>query len=611
MKRIILTLLLFISVIGNVLADDVTFVASAPKSVVLGQRFRLTYTVNTTDAKEPVIADMPDFDILSGPNISTQQSYSSVNGKTTSSVSVTFTYILLPKSEGEFTIQPAKINAKGKDITSNSLSIKVLPEDKASSAAQNGDRRQGGNTSANISNEDLFMRATLSKTKVYEQEAVLLTYKVYSAVNLTNLSFPTPELKGFNIQEVELPQEKQFELEHYNGRNYNTIVWRQFVLFPQQSGKLEIPSLDFEAVVAVQNRRSVDPFEMMFSGFSGYVEVKKVLKTKPLSLEVEKLPFGKPADYSGGVGEFTIGSTINNTKLKTNSEFTLKVIVKGTGNMRLLGNPQFELPTEFESYDPVIENNFRLTANGFKGEKVYEYLITPKASGTYTIPSAHLSFFNTSTGSYETLKTQEYTVEVEKGSEAALTLIDNTQINKEKGKVLASDIRHIKYGDEGKAEKSIFFGSSRYMLSYAISLLLVLLFLVIYRKKVAENANTSLVRTKKANKVATRRLKVAKTLMKENKVNEFYDEILKAMWGYTSDKLSIPMSQLSKENIASTLLSRGVSDELVTEFQEILSEGEFARYAPGDKEAAMERLYTMSINVISKMENSIKNGSAR
>ena len=611
MKRIILTLLLFISVIGNVLADDVTFVASAPKSVVLGQRFRLTYTVNTTDAKEPVIADMPDFDILSGPNISTQQSYSSVNGKTTSSVSVTFTYILLPKSEGEFTIQPAKINAKGKDITSNSLSIKVLPEDKASSAAQNGDRRQGGNTSANISNEDLFMRATLSKTKVYEQEAVLLTYKVYSAVNLTNLSFPTPELKGFNIQEVELPQEKQFELEHYNGRNYNTIVWRQFVLFPQQSGKLEIPSLDFEAVVAVQNRRSVDPFEMMFSGFSGYVEVKKVLKTKPLSLEVEKLPFGKPADYSGGVGEFTIGSTINNTKLKTNSEFTLKVIVKGTGNMRLLGNPQFELPTEFESYDPVIENNFRLTANGFKGEKVYEYLITPKASGTYTIPSAHLSFFNTSTGSYEILKTQEYTVEVEKGSEAALTLIDNTQINKEKGKVLASDIRHIKYGDEGKAEKSIFFGSSRYMLSYAISLLLVLLFLVIYRKKVAENANTSLVRTKKANKVATRRLKVAKTLMKENKVNEFYDEILKAMWGYTSDKLSIPMSQLSKENIASTLLSRGVSDELVTEFQEILSEGEFARYAPGDKEAAMERLYTMSINVISKMENSIKNGSAR
>ncbi|MBR5813793.1 MAG: protein BatD [Bacteroidaceae bacterium] len=608
MKRIILTLLLFISVIGNLFADDITFVASAPKSVVLGQHFRLTYTVNTTDAKEPQIADMPDFEILSGPNISTQQSYSNINGKTTSSVSVTFTYILLPKNEGDFTIQPAKINAKGEEYTSNSLSIKVLPEDKASSASQGGGRRvQNSNNSANITSEDLFMRATLSKTKVYEQEAVLLTYKVYSAVNLTNLSFPTPELKGFNIQEVELPKEKQFELEHYNGRNYNTIVWRQFVLFPQQSGTLEIPSLDFEAVVAVQNRRSADPFEMMFNGFAGYVDVKKMLKTKALKLDVEKLPSGRPADYSGGVGDYSISATISDTKLKTNSEFTLKVIVKGSGNMRLLGNPQLDLPTEFESYEPVVDNKFKLTSNGFKGEKVYEYLITPKASGTYTIPAAHMSFFNTSTGKYETISTQSFTVEVEKGSETVPTVIDNTQISKEKGKILASDIRHIKYGDEAASvADGTFFTSTRYLLIYVVSLLLAFLFLVIYRKKVAENADISLVRTKKANKVAIKRLKVAKALMKQNNVDGFYDEILKAVWGYISDKLSMPMSQLTKDNISSTLLSRSVSAELIAEFQDILSQGEFARYAPGDKEAAMERLYTMSINVISKMENSIK-----
>lgn len=608
MKRIILTLLLFISVIGNLFADDITFVASAPKSVVLGQHFRLTYTVNTTDAKEPQIADMPDFEILSGPNISTQQSYSNINGKTTSSVSVTFTYILLPKNEGDFTIQPAKINAKGEEYTSNSLSIKVLPEDKTSSASQGGGRRvQNSNNSANITSEDLFMRATLSKTKVYEQEAVLLTYKVYSAVNLTNLSFPTPELKGFNIQEVELPKEKQFELEHYNGRNYNTIVWRQFVLFPQQSGTLEIPSLDFEAVVAVQNRRSADPFEMMFNGFAGYVDVKKMLKTKALKLDVEKLPSGRPADYSGGVGDYSISATISDTKLKTNNEFTLKVIVKGNGNMRLLGNPQLDLPTEFESYEPVVDNKFKLTSNGFKGEKVYEYLITPKASGTYTIPAAHMSFFNTSTGKYETISTQSFTVEVEKGSETVPTVIDNTQISKEKGKILASDIRHIKYGDEAASvADGTFFTSTRYLLIYVVSLLLAFLFLVIYRKKVAENADISLVRTKKANKVATKRLKVAKALMKQNNVDGFYDEILKAVWGYISDKLSMPMSQLTKDNISSTLLSRSVSAELIAEFQDILSQGEFARYAPGDKEAAMERLYTMSINVISKMENSIK-----
>lgn len=608
MKKILLTSLLLISIIGNIFADDVTFVASAPKSVVLNQHFRLTYTVNTTNAKEPQIADMPEFDILSGPNISTQQSYSSVNGKMTSSASVTFTYILMPKSEGNFTIPPAKIEVKGEEYTSNSVDIKVLPADQ-SVASQQGNsnrRRQNNITSTNIGDDDLFMRATLNKTKVYEQEAVLLTYKVYSAVNLTNLSFPTPELKGFNIQEVELPQEKQFELEHYNGRNYNTIVWRQFVLFPQESGKLQIPSLDFEAVVAVQNRRSMDPFEMMFNGFAGYVDVKKMLKTKPLELEVEKLPFGKPADFSGGVGNFSISSTISDTNLKTNSEFTLKVTVKGAGNMRLLGNPQLELPVEFESYDPVIDNKFRLSANGFKGEKVYEYLITPKASGTYTIPAVHMSYFDTSTNTYKTVETKPFTVNVKKSDAPLATTVVTSPVNKEKGKLLASDIRHIKYGNNETQENERLFASSLYLLLYIAPLLLVLLFLVIYRKKVAENANTSLVRTKKANKVATKRLKAAKALMKENNVNAFYDEILKAMWGYTSDKLSIPMSQLSKENIASTLLERNVPQELITEFQNLLSEGEFARYAPGDKGATMEKVYTMSINVISKMENSIK-----
>ena len=608
MKKILLTSLLLISIIGNIFADDVTFVASAPKSVVLNQHFRLTYTVNTTNAKEPQIADMPEFDILSGPNISTQQSYSSVNGKMTSSASVTFTYILMPKSEGNFTIPPAKIEVKGEEYTSNSVDIKVLPADQ-SVASQQGNsnrRRQNNITSTNIGDDDLFMRATLNKTKVYEQEAVLLTYKVYSAVNLTNLSFPTPELKGFNIQEVELPQEKQFELEHYNGRNYNTIVWRQFVLFPQESGKLQIPSLDFEAVVAVQNRRSMDPFEMMFNGFAGYVDVKKMLKTKPLELEVEKLPFGKPADFSGGVGNFSISSTISDTNLKTNSEFTLKVTVKGAGNMRLLGNPQLELPVEFESYDPVIDNKFRLSANGFKGEKVYEYLITPKASGTYTIPAVHMSYFDTSTNTYKTVETKPFTVNVKKSDAPLATTVVTSPVNKEKGKLLASEIRHTKYGNNETQENERLFASSLYLLLYIAPLLLVLLFLVIYRKKVAENANTSLVRTKKANKVATKRLKAAKALMKENNVNAFYDEILKAMWGYTSDKLSIPMSQLSKENIASTLLERNVPQELITEFQNLLSEGEFARYAPGDKGATMEKVYTMSINVISKMENSIK-----
>ncbi len=609
MKRIFLTTLLLMVVIGNLLADDVTFIASAPKSVVLNQHFRLTYTVNTTDAKEPKIADLVDFEILSGPNISTKRNFSYVNGKSKATEEVTFTYILMPRQEGTFTIPPAKASVKGKEIASNSITIKVLPEDKASQASQgSGNRsRAQGSTSRSIGSDDLFVRAILSKSKVYEQEAVLLTYKVYTAVNLTNLNFPTPELKGFNIQEIELPQDRQFELDNYNGRNYNTLVWRQFVLFPQESGKLSIPSLDFEATVAIQESRSMDPFEMMFNGFGGYVEVKKKLQTNAQELTVEKLPIDRPAAYSGGVGQFSIESKISDTRLKTDSEFTLKVIIKGTGNLKLLGNPQLDLPAEFESYDPVIENKFSLKAKGFTGEKIYEYLITPKASGTYTIPAARMTFFNTLTGKYDTIETEPYTVEVEKNNDPLVTAVATTQVNKKKGELLTTDIRHIKYDDSTATDgKETFFASSTYILFYIVPSVCVLLFLVIYRKKVAENANTSLVRTKKANKVATKRLKSAKILMKENNVNGFYDEILKAMWGYTSDKLSIPVSQLSKDNIANTLLARGVAQDTVAEFQKILNEGEFARYAPGDKEATMEKVYAMTIDVISKMENSIK-----
>ena len=608
MKRFLITALLLITFIGNVLADDVTFVASAPKSVVVNQHFKLSYTINTTDAKEPVIQDFKGFEVLSGPNSSTRQSYSSVNGNVTTSVSVTFTYILLAKEEGTFTIPAASIKAAGKELQSNSVTIKVLPEGQQSSGAQGsaGSARQSVNNSTNIGADDLFVRAIISKSKVYEQEAVLLTYKVYSMVNLTNLSYPAPELKGFNIQEVELPQNKQFELEHYNGRNYNTVVWRQYVLFPQQSGELEIPAVDFEAVVAVQSRRSMDPFEMMFNGFSGYVNVNKNLRSNSLKLNVERLPEGRPADFSGAVGDFTISSNISSTDLKTNSEFTLKVAVKGAGNMRLMGNPVMELPVEFEAYDPVVDNNFRLASSGFKGEKVYEYLITPKASGTYTIPGASFTFFNPNTKQYQTIESTPYEVKVAKGEESSAT-VSNVVISKERGKVLATDIRHIKFdNDVPQKGDDFFFTSSTYILMYVIPSALLVLLLVVYRKKVAENANVSLVRTKKANKVAVRRLKLAKRLMAENKVNEFYDEILKAMWGYTSDKLCIPVSQLSKENIANELAARGVSEELISEFKALLNEGEFARYAPGDKGAAMDKVYTMSVTIISKMENSIK-----
>ena len=610
MKRILLTTVMFLVILGNALADDVTFVAQAPKSVVVNQQFKLTFKVNRTNVKEPSIQEFADFQILTGPHRSTQRNFQSINGKVESSESVTFTYILLADKEGEFRIPAASIMVDGKKISSNPLRIKVLPEDKNSSQGQNlsdGDlRSRSNNPSTEISADDLFIRASLSMGKVYEQEAVLLTYKLYSTVNLTNLNNPTPELKGFHIQEVQLPREKNFELGHYNGRNYQTLIWRQFVLFPQKSGDLEIPSLDFEGIVAIQTRRSMDPFEMMFNGGPSYYEVKKNLKSNRLTLDVKKLPAGKPEGFSGGVGQFSLSSSINATEVKTNEEITLKVKVNGIGNMKLLGNPIVDFPSEFEVFDPIVNNRFSLKTNGFSGEKEFEYVITPRASGTYTIPAAKFEYFDPLTDSYKTVESESYTIVVEKNNEQPASTT-NTYVGKETGKVLATDIRHIKLGNtELIKEKKEFFASNVYWLLYILPFVLFIVYIALHRKRVVENANISAVRTKKANKVAVKRLKIAKKLLSENRKNEFYDEILKTLWGYMSDKMNIPVSQLSKDSVAIELERRGADVSLVTELNGVLNEAEFARYAPGDAGQAMDKVYSMAMNVIDRMENSIK-----
>ena len=613
MKKSITTLFLFIVVTVAAFADGVKFTANAPKSVAVNQQFRLTYVVNSGDVSEPSIPDIEGFDILVGPSSSRQTSMSSINGKVTHSSSVTFTYILMATKEGEFTLPAATINVDGQKITSNSLKIKVVPGNGSSNSSnvqQNTQNRQGAasvqhRASTDISNDDLFVLATLNKTNVYEQEAVLLTYKVYSRVNLVSLDTPMPDLKDFNTQEISLPQNRQSEVENYKGQLYETAVWRQFVLFPQKSGQIEIPSLTFESVVAVQTRRSLDPFEMMFSGGAYDVEVKRKLRTNKLVLNVKELPAGNSGNFSGAVGKFDISASLNKDAFKTNEEFTLKVTVKGTGNMKLMGNPQINFPSGLYVFDPVIDNKFSLSSRGFTGERVYEYVITPKVSGEQVIPSAEFTYFDTSAGVYKTVKTQPFTINVAKGKDAVATA-SGTYIAKEKGELLANDIRHIKLGKESNGDKGNLYASPFHLLFYISVFVLFLLSILVYRKRMADNANVTLMRTKKASKVAVARLKSAKKLMDANDSNGFYDEILKAHWGYMGDKLGIPVSRLTKETVSSELLERNVDADIVSELNDVLNECEFARYAPGDPAATMDKIYRQSIDVISKMENRIK-----
>ena len=582
--------------------DEVTFTASAPDAVAVGDQFRLSYTVNTRNIKDFRAPSIQGFDVLMGPSRSTNVNI--INGDR--SESTTFTYILMATKEGEYTIPGATLSAKGNQMISNSVKIKVLPEDKTATNSGGGQGNVSGRSGTSISSNDLFITSTVSKTNVYEQEAFLLTYKIYTVVDLRGFdNVKLPDFKGFHSQEVELPTNRRWGLEHYKGRNYHSTVYRQFVLFPQQAGKLTIDPARFDASVNIVQEVD-DPFEAFFNGGANSFQVRKVLTTPKLTIDVKALPSGKPAGYSGGVGTFNISSSINSTQVKTNDAITVKVVISGTGNLKLVSEPEIKFPEDFEVYDPKVDNQFRLTSSGLSGNKVIEYLAIPRNAGTYKIPPVQFSYFDIKTQSYKTLSTEEYVVQVEKGEGNATQTIANFT-NKEDLKILNEDIRFIKQNEVTLTPKgAFFFGSTSYWLFYLVPGVFFIAFFIIYRKQIAANANVARVRTKKANKVAVKRMKLAGKLLASNQREAFYDEVLKALWGYISDKLNIPVSRLSKDNIEEELQKVGVQAELIKEFIDALDQCEFARFAPGDPNQAMDQVYKASFEVISKMENSIK-----
>ena len=608
MKKLIIILMALIAYSTQVLADKVSFTASAPDVVVVGDQFRLSYTVTTQKVKDFRAPSIKGFDVLMGPSRSQQSNTQIVNGNVTSSSSITFTYILMANNAGEYTIPGASIVADGDQMISNSVKIKVLPQDQGGNNGQSNSSSSSTHSSSStgVSNQDLFITASASKTNVYEQEAFVLTYKIYTREsNLQLNNAKLPDFKGFHSQEIEMTTNARWTPEHYQGRNYYTTVYRQFVLFPQQSGKLYIDPAQFQMTVG-KPVQSDDPFDAFFNGGSNVIEIKKSISTPKIAINVNPLPAGKPTDFSGGVGEFNISSSINNKELKTNDAITIKLVISGTGNLKLISNPEIKFPDDFEVYDPKVDNQVRLTREGLTGNKVIEYLAIPRHAGTYKIPGVSFSYFDIRSKSYKTLKTEEYVINVEKGAGNADQVIANFT-NKEDLKVLGEDIRYIKQNEVTLQPKgSFFYGSMTYWLFYIIPALAFIIFFIIYRKQAAENANVAKMRTKKANKVATKRMKLAGKLLSENKKDAFYDEVLKALWGYISDKLNIPVSRLSKDNIEEKLKNHGVNEELIKEFLNALNDCEFARFAPGDENQAMDKVYSSSIEVISKMENSIK-----
>ena len=581
-----------------------TLTANAPSQVQNGENFRLTYTVNTSNASDFRIGDIPEaLEIITGPYTSQQSNFQMVNGHTSSSSSITYTFILCANKNGSYTIPAAHVHANGKTITSNPLKVTVSGHAASTGAApkmhdDNDDRPQMRSAGSPISGSDLFIKVSANKQRVHEQEPILLTYKVYTLVDLTQLEGKMPDLTGFHSQEVKMPQQKTFHIENVNGRNYRCVTWSQYVMYPQMTGDLEIPSITFNGTVIQQNR-NVDPFEAFLNGGSGYVEVKRSIKAPGLKIHVDPLP-KRPDNFSGGVGKFNISAQLNKTEVKANDPITIRVVVGGVGNLKLIKQPVVNFPKDFDKYDPKVTDKTKLTANGVEGNMIYDFLAVPRNQGKYTIPPVEFTYYDVGANAYKTIKTQSFELDVDKGDGTGGNSMDFTD---EKNQ----DIHAIKTGKVVRKDAaSLFFGSAAYWILLALLLATFIALMIIFRRRAIENADIVKMRGKKANKVANKRLRVAHKLMVAGKQGEFYDEVLRALWGYMGDKLNIPVSELSHDNIADKLAEHHVDEQTVNTFIEALDECEFERYAPGDAAGNMNKTYESAMTAIEKIEDVMK-----
>ena len=619
--RKFLSIVLFLATALTAFAEDVQFRAQAPGQVIVGRPFQLTYTVNQR-AKDLRAPEFTDFDYIAGPYTSQSSSTSFVNGRRTSSFTMTFTYTLMAQKEGSFSLPPATINVGGELYTSNGVKITVLPEDQPQASNQQSavsNQQQGGQSAQRSSSGpeqgNIFVRTLVSKTRVYEQEAILLSYKVYVAgVDLKQFTNNTslPDFTSFLQQKIDL-NDVQLELENYNGRNYQTATIYSTLLYPQKSGDITIDPASFEAVLLVPNQaRSRSIFDDFFNS---YTTATRTLRAPGTTIHVTPLPAGKPASYAGGVGKFTMDTKLSSTDVKANEAITLTLTIRGAGNMKLLKTPAVDWPEGFEQYDPKVTNNFKTSTGGMSGTRTIEYLAIPRAAGDYTLPAVRFGYFDTEKGQYQVLSSPEYTLHITRdpssnsASGPASNSYSGPMSSKEDIRELGSDIRYISAARFTPATGNpspvtrLRFNSWQMWLLYAGPLAIALLLFAIFRKRIRENADIIGVRKRQANSVARKRLKKAKALMAQPQQKEqFFEEIERASLQYLSDRLSIPTADLNKDTITSTLRAKSVADDLIDRTNRVLSDAAFARYAPA-MGITPQDLYKQTEQLINDLED--------
>lgn len=593
--------------------QDLDFRASAREVVSVGDQFRLIYSINgqASGFRAPVIKD---FSVLAGPSQSTSTSMQIINNQVSRSVEYSFTYILQATSEGTFTIPPASVNVDGKSYQSNPVTIRVA---KGSAPASPGAQQQAQPQGGEITAKDLFVRASVNKSNPYQGEQVIITYKIYTRIPVAEYSITrTPSTAGFWSQDLIKDNTKLNQYrETVDGSEYVVAEIKKEALFAQKSGSLTIEPLEMDVVAQIQRKASRrgfnDPFFDSFfnDSFLGstYQNVRKTLRSNQLNINVKPLPSAnRPSEFTGAVGNFSISSSIDREQLKANEALTLKFTITGKGNIKLVEKPNLVFPSDFEVYDPRITDNITASQAGVSGSRTFEYLVIPRNPGDFTIKSSRFAFFDIESGTYKTLNSPDFRIKVEKGTGNEANMFAGSS-NKEDFKYIGTDIRFIKTSPlKLRSVNSYFLSHPLFPLWLAIPPVLLAAFMLIWRNELRKRNNLALMRNRKATRVARKRLKAAEQFLKQKNQDAFWAEVSNALWGYISDKFNIPGSTLSMDSVNQALKNKNVDEELITQFISTLNNCEFARFAPGDKSLAMDKLYREAIEVITNTEQHLK-----
>lgn len=584
MKKIILGLL-FLTTVLSLNAQDFEISMNAPSAVQTGSPFRLEVSVNAQNADLPQ-PDLKNFQVLGR---SSSSSMSFVNGDM--SVKRSIIYTLIAEKAGTFTVPAVTVSYKGKNYTSNSLSITVSGDDvQQGGGSQNQQSAEADTPAPQNASSNLFVDVNCSKKEVFVGEQVIISASVYSRYNISGVEdVKTPGFKGFWVQDIFNPKNITFDRKYIGNKEYLYTLWQKKALFAQKTGTLEIEPYDITFIVS--------------DGW-GFNRSKMSAKSKTAKITVKPLPAGKPDGFGGAVGNFTVSISSDKTELNLDEPMTVKVTVQGSGNFKLFETPKVDFPSAFEKFEPKSQENISANNNGISGTKTFSYMVIARQNGEFEIPGVNFSFFDPASKSYKTVSTKPLNITVKGERDSSMASVST--VMKSDVENLGSDIKFIKTNFSLGNSNKKFFNSFEFWL---IIILLFALFaaVILWRlQQIKNNADVIGTKNRRAGKTSRKRLKKAAEFLKQNKKDEFYVEILSALWGYLSDKLAIPASDLSRENVSEKFAEKGINEEVSNQVIEVLDTCEFEHYAPETMSKPMDEVYAMAAQAIETLEVTIK-----